>query len=246
MLILINFGVANGATVNVIAAANNPQETVQGIRTNTTTFGKDLAGMLVTAEYEDGTSEVLTWQARDIWVNGDVGSSNIYMEAGDTYNGFHLTTYKPLSSLLLQAAPANSIFDMSNANDGAVGDTPTTKIGYPFEILSGADLFTGNVTAVYSGIVNMAGRAADGDAYTDLLIDFRDITEGGLLGYIQFGMDMDTLAVSGDLVSVSEVPLPASLPFLALGVAIFGLIGRRRVLSRVFRIAGNERGPRTA
>lgn len=231
-VVLANFGTANAATVNIVTAATNPQETKTGIRADTSTFGRDLAGMMVTAAYDDGSEEVLTWEALPArpghGLDGEAAGSDIRLFAGDTYNGFQLTTTKLLSSLRLQAAPANSIFDMATANDGALGDTPTTKIGFPLQILTGGDLLDGVVTASYSGIVNLAGRAADGDAFTDLLIDFSAVSERGLLGYIEFRSDLDTLENAGDLVAVSAVPLSSSFPLLVGGVAAFGLLRRRK------------------
>ncbi|WP_424987523.1 VPLPA-CTERM sorting domain-containing protein [Microbulbifer sp. S227A] len=233
ILAVSGFGAAHAATVNIVTAATNPQETKTGIRADTATFGRDLAGMTVTAAYDDGTQEVLTWEALPVrpghGLDGEAAGADVRLFAGDTYNGFQLTTTKLLSSLKLQAAPANSIFDMAIANDGALGDTPSTKIGFPLEIMTGGNLLNGVVTASYSGIVNLAGRAADGDAYTDLFIDFSAVAERGLLGYIEFRSDMDTLEVAGDLVAVSAVPLSASFPLLAGGIAAFGLLRRRKL-----------------
>lgn len=220
---LMSISAAQAATVNIVTVADNPQETAHGIRASTSTYGSDLAGALVAATYSDGSSEALTWEALSIGVRGAARGADIdlFMD----WAGFEMTTTRLLTSLSFQLAPASSIFDVSRLNEWEVGNTPTTGIGFPFEIYAGGDLLQGAITATYSGIVNLAGRVADGDAFTNMLIDFSGLSGGGFLGSMSFRTDMDTLAVAGDL---TPVPLPAGLPLLLAGLGGFGMIYRRR------------------
>lgn len=220
---LSTLSLAEAATINIFTSANNPQETVYGIRDLTSTNGNDLAGALITANYTDGTSELLTWQALDTRTKGEAVGTDIDLYKGDS--AFELTTTRLLGSLLIQLAPASSIFDMLAKNEGAVGNTPTTLIGFPFRIASGGDALVGAINVGYSGIVNLAGRLADGDAYTDMLVDFTGLSTGGFLGSLRFASDMDTLRVAGDL---TPVPLPASLPLLFAGFGGLGLLRSRK------------------
>jgi Ca2+-binding RTX toxin-like protein len=58
----------------------------------------------------------------------------------------------------------------------------------------------GNVTATYSGIVNLVGNPADEDLYTTMLVDFSGLSGGGILGDVNWNSDIDTMRYHGDLV----------------------------------------------
>ena len=216
---------AQAATlVNVETFDGLAQETVNGIRTATTTYGSDLGGMSLMARFADGSSEQLTWGADDpqnsVW--GRASGAGISIAAG--WDGFELSTTRLLTGLSMHAGAIGSLFDISR-EQGTAGDTPTSLIGFPLEFVAN-DLLDGTVTATYSGIVNLAGQAARGDLYTDMQINFSQVAAGGLLGAVRFYTDLDTLADAGDL-SPAAVPLPASLPLLLAALGGIALIRRK-------------------
>ena len=209
--------------VNFETLGGLAQETVNGIRADSSTRGNDLDGMHVTATYQDGTSEDVTWAAYDAWTYGGVTGENLLFEAG--WDGFHLTTTRVLTGLTMRAGAVGSLFDVSTEY-GTENDTPTTGRGFTLSFADTA-LLDGTVTATYSGIVNLAGETARGDLYTDLHIDFSQVAAGGLFGAVQFYTDLDTLADLSDL-TPSVVPLPASLPLMLVGLGGIGLMRRKK------------------
>ena len=220
---LFSLGAAEAATVNIFTTTGQAQETEFGIRAATGTDGSDLAGALITATYLDGTSEQLVWErtyrsSEGVALGADI---DLYMRSGP----LEITADRTLTSLLFQLASASTIFDMKGNLEGRPGNTPTTKRGVPFSIATGGDFLDGIINVTYSGIVNLAGMAAQGDAFTDMLIDYSGLTGGGFLGAMSINGDMDTLAVAGDL---TPVPLPASLPALAIGLGAFGFVRTRK------------------
>ncbi len=46
--------------IDIVRLDENPHETVNGIRHDTTSRGVDLDGAKITASYADGTTEILT------------------------------------------------------------------------------------------------------------------------------------------------------------------------------------------
>ena len=111
------------------------------------------------------------------------------------------------------------IFDILRRRDG---DTPTTRTGFAFYI-TGGDPLDGEIDVTYSNEVILRNDDHQGDAYTEMEVDFSGLFGGGLEGELAFLTDFDTLAVEGDL---NPVPLPGGLPLLATGALLFGL-GRR-------------------
>jgi hypothetical protein len=221
------YSVANAAVVQIATQEGVAQTTQQGIRDLTGTTGLDLDGMLVTASYADGSSEQMTWAAINLYDQGAARGTGSYIFS--SWDAFELTTTQRLTSLLLQAAPASSIFDISPLYEGEVGNTPTTLGGHPFAVREAASTgiqMDDIITATYSGIVTLAGFATGIDTYTDMLLDFSQVAGGGLLGYLEFSTDLDTLRVSGDL-AVSTVPVPGS--FWLMLAAIGGLLVLRRL-----------------
>jgi len=172
----------------------------------------------------DGSMEDLVWATEEL---GDICCSARSAGTGTSlymaWLGFELSTTHRLASLLFKLAPVNSLFDMGTAFDWQPDNTPTSNVGSPFHIYQGGDTLVGEITALYSGIVNIAGFDAIGDLYTNMFVDFTGLAGGGFVGDMSFNSDMDTLCLAGDL---HPVPLPASLPFLLAGLGGFGLMRR--------------------
>lgn len=177
--------------------------TTQGIREDTSSRGVDLAGALIVATYLDGTTETLTWAALDPYTNGGATGANIDMFFG--FDAHLLTTTKLLTSLEINLTPANSVFDITTTMETDLDgiNTPTSKNGFPFRLLSFDIPVSGSVVATYSNIVSLAGHPAEGDLYTTMLIDFSGLSTGGVLGAVSWNSDIDTLRTSGDLVPLA-------------------------------------------
>lgn len=188
------------SSIDIVRLDENPHETVHGFRADTVSRGVDLAGAKVTATYADGSTETLTWRAFDSYTYGGAVGENIEMSFG--YDWHEMSTTKLLASLKIDLQPASSVFDTTFGHDDSPnGDsTPGTKNGYPFKLEPTYEGISGNISVTYSGIVNIAGSPAVGDAYTTMLIDFSQLSGGGLLGGLKWNSDIDTLENSGDLV----------------------------------------------
>jgi len=209
--------------VNIETTTGVAYETVHAIG-STATVGNDLAGMRVTASYGDGSSETLTWEARNIYTLGGTSGRGVEIEMG--WQGFEVSASQLMTGLLFEADLGNAVFDMTWAGHGQPGDTPTTGRGVPFEFLNNSDAhLEGTVTAAYSNAIHIVGSEAVGDIYTDMFVDFSALTGGGLMGDVFFRTDLDSLAVAGDL-NPSVVPLPATLPLMLAGAADAGGLGR--------------------
>ena len=180
-------------------------QTTDGIRADTSSRGVDLAGAVIVATYGDGTTESLTWAAFDPYTFGGATGTDIAMSFG--YAEHILTTTKLLTSLEMNLTPASSVFDITTTMEDDLGgiNTPTSKNGFPFKILSDDEAETGSVTATYSNIVSLTGHPAEGDLFTTILIDFSGLSAGGVLGEIRWNSDIDTLETAGDLVPVPPV-----------------------------------------
>jgi len=213
--------------INIETLTGIAHETVHAVG-STSTRGNNLDGMRVTASYGDGFSEILTWEALDQYTLGGITGTGLEIELG--WQGFQMSSTRLVTGLLFEADLGNALFDMDWANN-TVGDTPTTDRGIPFRFLNGSDAALGGaVTASYSNIINVEGAAAVGDIYTDMFLDFSQVTGGGLLGNVSFETDLDSLAVVGDLipVDISAVPLPATLPLMLFGLGGIGLMRRKK------------------
>lgn len=200
-------------SIDIVRLDNNPHETIHGFRADTVSRGVDLVGAKITATYADGTTETLTWEAYDIYTKGGAVGDNIDMSFG--YDWHHLTTTKLLTSFTFDLQPAFSVFDsIADATNFPEGQsTPGTSSGQPLFLHPDYEAISGNITATYSGIVNIAGSAAVGDIYTTLTVDFSQLPGGGLLGTLLWNSDIDTLEVPGDL-------FPTSPTCLVLGTLV--------------------------
>ncbi len=185
-------------TIDVVRLDEDPHESMHGIREDTSSRGVDLEGAVVTATYADGTTETLVWKALDPYTNGGAAGENIEMFYG--YEWHDLKTTKLLTSLELDLQPASSVFDTTTAHEDHGGaSTPGSLQGFPFRVASEHADMPGELTATYSGVVNLAESPAVGDLYTTMRIDFSGLPEGGLLGDLRWNSDIDTMREGGDL-----------------------------------------------
>lgn len=182
-------------------------QTTDGIREDTSSRGVDLAGAMIIATYGDGTTESLTWAAFDPYTFGGATGMDIAMSFG--FAEHILTTTKLLTSLEVDLTPASSVFDITTTMEGDLDgiNTPTSKNGFPFEILSDDEAETGSVTASYSNIVSLTGDPAEGDLFTTIFIDFSGLSASGVLGEIRWNSDIDTLETAGDLSAMALRPV---------------------------------------
>jgi len=193
-------------TIDIVRLDEDPHESNYAIRTDTSSRGVDLDGAQITATYADGTSEILTWKALDPYTAGGATGSDIDMFFG--YSWHELTTTKLLTSLQIDLAPANSVFDTTFAmdDDPLEDSTPGSKNGFPFKLSPEYEDMSGNVTATYTGIVNLSGSPAVGDLYTTMVIDFSGLPDGGLIGDLVWNSDIDTMTgpFNTDLVATDD------------------------------------------
>lgn len=194
-------------TIDIVRLDEDPRESDFGVRADTSSRGVDLEGAQITATYADGTSETLTWQALDPYTTGGATGTDIDMFFG--YSWHELTTTKLLTSLEIDLVPASSVFDTTFAmdDDPLGGSTPSSKNGYPFKVAPEYEDLSGNITATYTGIVNLTGSEAVGDLYTTMILDFSGLPAGGLLGDLVWNSDIDTLTgpFQPDLVATHDV-----------------------------------------
>ncbi|WP_051201522.1 Hint domain-containing protein [Paracoccus aminophilus] len=187
-------------SIDIVRLDENPHETVHGFRVDTASRGVDLDGAKVTATYADGSTETLTWRAYDPYTMGGASGENIEMSFG--FDWHNLSTTKLLASLKIDLQPASSVFDTTFDSDTSpnAASTPGSKEGFPFHLEQAYENISGSIAVTYSGIVNIAGSPAVGDVYTTMVIDFSQLSGGGLLGVLKWNSDIDTLEVAGDLV----------------------------------------------
>ena len=207
--------------IDISRLQSDPHQSTFGIREDTSSRGVDLAGALITATYVDGSSENLVWVALDPYTFGGATGNDIDMSFG--FDVHELTTTKLLTSLEIDLTPASSVFDTTTAmdDDPLGGSTPSSKNGFPFDVAPGFEAITGTISVTYSGIVNLTGSSAVGDLFTTMKIDFSGLSAGGILGDLNWNSDIDTMAVSGDL-----VPKPLPLKGGPLGDSLVGAGGQ--------------------
>lgn len=216
------------ATVDISGTQGEYYFMTQGVRPDSATRGTDLDGMRVTATFLDGSVESNIWQRYDPWTNGGIDGIDFDISFG--WENFDLSTAKTMTSLLFEADLGNSLFDIGSGNSPIAPypsvDTPGTRVGYPFRIY-GTDTQIGTIRVTYTNVVSFVGEDAAGDAYTDMLLDFTGLTDGGLTGTLAFQTDLDTLAAPGDL-RVMPVPVPPALPLLLSCLGLLGFTSVRR------------------
>jgi len=230
-------GAAQAATINAFREANSPHQSAYGMHANTGVEGYHLDGAEVTANFADGTTETLTWMANPTLYTENAGTPGEVSYYGidgfadgeniDFYMdwiGFEMTTSSLLTSMSINVAPANAVFDTTTNldTDPNGGSTIGSSFGFPFQLYDEYSDLAGSIDVVYSGIVNLAGSLAVGDLFTTMAVDFSGLESGGVLGGLSFVSDLDSMAVENDL---TPVPLPASMALLMFGLLVMGFVG---------------------
>lgn len=236
MICMFCAGAAQAATINVMRIDGGPYETNYGLHSNTGAEGHDLDGAQLTAEFGPNASESLTWMADpSIYTEPDghtYGSINGFAHGDDinvfmSWDGFEMTTTSLLTSLTINLAPGNAVFDTTGTfdDDPNGGSTLGSSYGFPFQLYDSFSSLPGSINVIYSGIVNVAGALPVGDLFTTMTLDFTGLQGGGLLGDLSFRSDIDAMRYYGDL---SPVPLSPSMAFLLMGLLGLGIMGSKK------------------
>lgn len=198
------------------------------------TYGDDMAGMVVTAHFENNTSESLIWTSQGNDSGGVIGSGWSLSVSGSTY--WESITFGPwvlasstadaITRLVIDAGTSNTVLDAkaSYASDPInFPSTPGSQSGSPFAYSPvSEDVF--DIVATYSDIVSLTGQDPVGDLYRSLSVSFGTNFSSG--SSLSFSTDTDTL--SGN---ISPVPEPGTL--LLFGSGLLGIARLRAQRLRV-------------
>lgn len=220
---------AQAATVDVHLVLDTVYTSATGVRSNSATYGTDLLGMTVGATYADGGSETFTWVQTNPNNAFATGLSPSSSDLGLTYGGnaFNLDADRRIESMTVNLLGANVIFDAGGYANSDPRNSPTTKVGIEFDIISGILGLPGYVAATYYDHVQIGSHLTGEDAFASLFIDFSNLEFGGFLGALTWRSDLDVLAANGPLVPVSPIPLPAGFSLLLAALAGLGFARRR-------------------
>jgi hypothetical protein len=220
------------AQVTVIASNGNLFQT-SGLSAVATT-GSDMDGMLVTANFVNGTSETRAWADISSGVGGVSGTGWLLQASGNTIGAgawvLGSTNAIGISSIVLNGAPGRTIFDRTFGN--AIG-TPGSSNGRDFDVTFGLANFA--ITAEYTNILRLNQDPPVGDLYTTLRITFTS-PAGGFARqsptqgrFLRFTQDTDNAAVGAPINPVpTGAPEPGTLALLAIGAVGFGGFAMRR------------------
>lgn len=223
-LVLAGGSTASAASVVSETADPGVRQTTSGVASFTTT-GADMAGMTVDAMFaaSGGTQEI--WAATGSSSGGVSGSGWSLNQSGNTFSSNWVLIADgladPITSLLIDGGPGDTIFDVISAPE----TTPDSASGRPFTISSATGDWDLEITYIDEVAITGDSNSPYGDLFRRLKIDFVNgsFADGNRL---DFQIDADTLAISGDIQPdpdpvVNVVPLPAAAP---AGLALLGLV----------------------
>jgi len=224
--------------VNIVEDPGIPQDV--NALTGFTTTGSDMAGMIVTAFFQNEEEIMAVWMAGAPG-NGFATTSVVstkdplltlsfsLTQTGDTFTQpwslRNLTTRTGgtemgLTRLVIDGIAGETVFDLTNG--GAEG-TPGSSFGHDF---SGSYIFPLSADAVYLDEVRVGGAPAGGDIYGSL--DIR-LSGSGLVP-LAFGDEVLVFVADTDSVGLfppGQAPEPGST-LLLLGAGLIALYRRRR------------------
>jgi hypothetical protein len=180
-----------------------------------------MTGMSVTAFFNNGSSENLSWAPTSATSGGVAGTGWSLTQTGDTFGGdwtLTNTSALPITRLFLDGLAARIVFDV---NPGSPS-TPNSASGQPFTRVSGG---TGrDLVVTYSDLVAITGNPPAGDLYRTMDLTF-SVPGGAMLpGSTPLVFETDTDAGSSAII----VPEPTSAAILGvLGLAMGMMRGRR-------------------
>jgi hypothetical protein len=206
----------------VVAQDPGALSTTTGL-TGFMTFGSNMVGMSVTAFFDDGTSEAVSWMGTTPVAGGAFGTGWSLTESGDTFSSpWTLTNTRgtALRRLLLDGAPGMTAFDRSFG--GAFG-TPDSFLGLDYSVTAGL-LPTDMIVATYRDLIAVTPAPAVGDIFRML-----DVLWSSPAGFAS-GRTLNFLADTDNATTeiVGAVPEPTGFALFALGVVSLIGYGWRR------------------
>lgn len=156
------------------------------------TFGNDMAGIEVTADFLSGESETATWSVTGSEAGGAFGTDWSVTQSGETF--FDPWTFsnsgQSIAFLEIKAIPGNTAFDTIYSIEEPP-NTPGSALGIPFTVLTGPppDSFA------YSDEIDIS----EGDLFGTLSVNYNN----GFTGTITYRADTDN-GTQNDPVAVPE------------------------------------------
>ncbi len=219
----------SASAVFVVATDNSTPNVTDAVLAFATTGG-DMAGMVVTANFADGSSNSAMWAASTATSGGAVGPGTPFLrnwsltQSGDSFgagnpaNAWTLVTRGSnsarMTSLVIDARPGSVVFDET----AGLTVTPVTELGTPATQNNAGTTFGGTTFATYSNPVGVGANAPLGDIYGVLTLAF----DGGLAPGQSVSFWADT-----DNTNSPAVPEPGSAVLASLVAGVLAFRRRR-------------------